>query len=116
MSSLPPFLLLILTLLFPGVSAQAYCPSQNVQLDSLSNCDSIFSMMDRVYPELPDSFVFDEIKEVESPEDDDFPTGFIRIESTQLNESILMARRSSYLGHTLTTPVSPTMSCDRLRC
>jgi hypothetical protein len=75
-----------------------------------------FSARNRVYPELPATLLLDVIKESEGPEDDELTAEITRFEPSLWSESTLLARQSSYLGHSFRAPAPPTKRSDRLRC
>jgi len=75
-----------------------------------------FSARNRSHNEFPNALVFDEIKEVETSEDDDLAVEATRFEPFFWYESAFQVRQSFYLGQTFRLFLPPTKPCDRLRC
>jgi len=118
MTSFPPVFWLSLALLLPGASsqAQAHVSCGLAQYHSVVTSAPSYPQVEREYPDIPHSLAFGEVREVEPQDDEDLPTGLTRFESQTWIETILHARRSSYLGHTPAGPTGTVRQDDRLRC
>lgn len=116
MTYFPPIFWLFLASLVPGASPNSHRVCDGVQYDAFTLSAPSFYAVEREYPELPDSLVFEESKEFETQDEKELPTGVSRFVPRFWNESLPPALQSYYLGQALTVFTATTSPSDRLRC